>query len=265
MAGGITRFIVIRYIMNSLLRPLKTESLKEVFIKRFEELIISGHFPIGSRLPSERELSNLLGVSRPVVHEGLVDLSSKGLVTMIPRVGTLVNDYRSQGSLTILNSLLSYHEGSLEPNILESMLRMRMLFEIETARLAARNRTENHLDEFRTILEQERNCDQSDPELTADLDFRFHHTIAIASGNVIYPLLINSFRQVYTNITGKFFTDTTLAGAVFSYHDKLVHAISEMDEDVAVAIMTTLLEHGEKYLKAIISQEHGGHHEHSNS
>ena len=73
--------------MQVLLKPIRTESLKELFIRRFEELILSGKFPIGQKLPSERELALQLNVSRPVVHEGLVDLAAKGLVTMIPRVG----------------------------------------------------------------------------------------------------------------------------------------------------------------------------------
>ncbi len=58
--------------MQELFEPIRTESLKDVFIRRFEDLILSGKFPVGQKLPSERELALQLGVSRPVVHEGLV-------------------------------------------------------------------------------------------------------------------------------------------------------------------------------------------------
>ncbi|MCK7471367.1 MAG: GntR family transcriptional regulator [Desulfomicrobium escambiense] len=58
-----------------------------------------------------------LGVSRPVVHEGLVDLAAKGLVTMKPRVGTFVNDYRKEGSLSIPNSIINYQQGSLDEDL----------------------------------------------------------------------------------------------------------------------------------------------------
>src|SRR5512137_2428558 len=84
--------------MKEILKPLKADSLVEVFISRFENLILTGKIAIGQKLPSERELALQLGVSRPVVHEGLVDLAAKGLVTMKPRVGTMVNDYRKEGS-----------------------------------------------------------------------------------------------------------------------------------------------------------------------
>ncbi len=66
--------------MQDLLKPIHTASLKDVFIKRFEELILSGKFPVGQKLPSERELALQLGVSRPIVHEGLVDLAQAGVV-----------------------------------------------------------------------------------------------------------------------------------------------------------------------------------------
>ena len=70
----------------------------------------------------ERELAVMLRVSRPVVHEGLVDLAAKGLVTLIPRVGTLVNDYRKDGSLAFLASFLNTPEGKLEPGLLDNIL-----------------------------------------------------------------------------------------------------------------------------------------------
>ena len=82
--------------MQDMLKPLKTESLKEVFISRFENLILTGRLAIGQKLPPERELALQLGVSRPVVHEGLVELAAKGLVKLKPRAGAVVNDYRME-------------------------------------------------------------------------------------------------------------------------------------------------------------------------
>ncbi len=53
------------------------------------------------------ELALQLGVSRPVVHEGLVDLAARGLATLKARVATVVNDFRKEGSLAILNSIIN--------------------------------------------------------------------------------------------------------------------------------------------------------------
>ncbi|MGB5746854.1 MAG: FadR/GntR family transcriptional regulator [Desulfobacterales bacterium] len=235
--------------MQELLEPIRTESLKDVFIRRFEDIILSGKFPVGQKLPSERELALQLGVSRPVVHEGLVDLAAKGLVTMIPRVGTLVNDFRTEGSLSILTSLVNYHQGNLEPGLLDSLLEMRLLFEVETARLAALHRDREQLDSLSTLLQKEAMINHHDVEGICELDFDFHHLIALASGNHIYPLLLNSFRHCYANLAGQFFSDPTVVSVVFDFHKKMVKAIKDKDETSAVRIMEQMLNHGAENLK----------------
>jgi DNA-binding FadR family transcriptional regulator len=46
-------------------------------------------------------------ILEPLKSESLVDLAAKGLVTLKPRVGTVVNDFRREGSLAILNSIIN--------------------------------------------------------------------------------------------------------------------------------------------------------------
>ena len=241
--------------MQDILSPLKAESLKEVFVSRFEEFILSGKLAIGQKLPSERELALQLGVSRPVVHEGLVDLAAKGLVTIKPRVGTVINDYRKQGSLAILSSLINYHDGAIEPKLLNSMLEMRLLFEVEAAELAALRRNGGHMVAFREILEKEKQAGVRKLEKIVKLDFEFHHLIAMASGNIVYPLLINSFRQVYTNLSRQFFTNKKNIPDVFRFHHEMVEAIEKKDSVLSAGIMRQMLDHGEKHLKEIIGNE----------
>ncbi len=234
--------------MQELLKPIRTESLKDVFIKRFEELILSGKFPVGQKLPPERELALQLGVSRPIVHEGLVDLAAKGLITLIPRVGTIVNDFRKEGSLSLLTSLVNYHQGYLEPGLLASLLEMRLLFEVETARLAAANRSQEQLDSICTLLQDEDRISHHDVEGIRELDFDFHHLIALASGNHIYPLLLNSFKHCYLNLAGQFFSDPTVVPVVFDFHKKMVKAIKDKNERSAAGIMRRMLAHGAEHL-----------------
>jgi len=235
--------------MQELLKPIRTESLKDVFIKRFEELILSGKFPVGQKLPSERELALQLGVSRPIVHEGLVDLAAKGLITLIPRVGTIVNDFRKEGSLSLLTSLVNYHQGYLEPGLLVSLLDMRLLFEVETARLAAANRNQEQLDSICALLREEDSINHQDVESISELDFDFHHLIALASGNHIYPLLLNSFKHCYLNLASQFFSDPTVVPIVFDFHKKMVKAIKDKNEKSAARIMERMLSHGAEHLK----------------
>lgn len=240
--------------MQELLKPIKVESLKEVFVSRFEALILSGQLSIGQKLPSERELAFQLNVSRPVVHEGLVDLAAKGLVTLKPRSGAVVNDYRKNGSPDILNSLFNYHKGQLEPGILSSILSMRILFEVETARMAAINRTEEQVASFEGLLQREQKLKHSDLEGLVEVDFEFHHLIALASGNLIYPLLMNSMKKIYTNLTRQFFEDPSVVQKTFAYHREMVVALKAGDVKSTVRVMKKMLKHGENHVNRMIDR-----------
>ena len=237
------------------MEPIRTDSLKDIFVLRFEELILSGKFQIGQKLPSERELALQLGVSRPVVHEGLVELASRGLCSLKPRFGAVVNDYRKEGSITLLASLIQYQKGRLEPELLESLLQIRMLLEPAFARIAAENRTEEQVRDFHNILGKEVSTDKRNVQKITDLDFEFHLLIAVASGNRVYPLLLNSFRQVYTNLSGQFFKDQKVTATVHGYHRALTAAIDAGNGAKATSVMKEILRHGEKHLRTIIDQE----------
>lgn len=240
--------------MKSILAPLKTESLKEVFISRFEDLILTGKLAIGQKLPPERELALQLGVSRPVVHEGLLELAVKGLVTMKPRVGTVVNDYRKQGSLTILESLFRFRRGSLDPELLRSLLEMRAPVERETARLAALNRTDEQVKALYEIIAREEAVDPLNLDEVTGLDFDFHHMVTLSSGNLIYPLLINSFKPVYTFLTSIFFSEPEVVPVTASFHRRLTAAIETGDTGEAIDTMSEILAHGEQHLIRMVAR-----------
>lgn len=239
-------------MMNLPLEPLRVHSLKEACVARLEGLILSGELKAGEKLPAERDLAAQLNISRPVLHEALVELAAKGLVTIQPRHGVLVNDFRTSGSVAILASLLAYHHGELDPRLVESMFAMRALIERETARLAAEQATPVQLEQLRALLERESQLTCRDMDALTALDFEFHHLVAIASGNLVYPLIINSFKSVYTHFTGLFFSrccQTPVMDEVFAYHRQLVQAIQQRQPQAAAQIMADLLAHGEKHLK----------------
>jgi len=234
------------------IEPLRVPSLKEACILRLEELILSGEFKIGARLPAERDLAARLEVSRPVLHEALVDLGVKGLVQIIPRRGVYVSDFRRSGSPALLASLLKYHNGRLEPAFAQSLMDLRLLLETETARLAALNSTDEQLSALRAILRQESQTDINDAQTLTELDFSFHLQIAIASGNLVYPLVINSFQGVYTSLTGQFFRKfcgMPIIAEVFAFHARLLSALTSRQAKDAAEIMYQMLTHGEKALK----------------
>jgi DNA-binding FadR family transcriptional regulator len=237
---------------NENFSPILPRSLKDEFIERFETLILSGKFRPGDRVPSERDLGVLFGISRPVVHEGLRTLESRGLVTIESRKGVRVNDYRREGSIEMLLSILNFAGGRLSPTLFNGVLEMRLLFEVETAGLAAKRRSQENLAELRASLEHERAAGPMSARAVADIDFAFHISIAIASGNEIYPLLMNSFRRIYQDILEAFYADESVIGPVFTFHSRIAEAIEHRDEAGARGAMLELLNFSETNLRRIL-------------
>ncbi len=238
--------------MTATIEPLNRLSLKALCVRRLEGLILSGQLRIGERLPAERDLAARLEISRPALHEALVDLAAKGLVRIVPRRGAFVSDYRTTGSPAMLESLLAFREGSLDPAFTQSLLDMRMLIEAETARLAAANRNAGQLECMRAILQAELGTPPADSAALTSLDFAFHLELALASANQVYPLILNSFKGVYTHLSGAFFraqAGSPVIAEVHAFHRRLLSAIEQRDSAAAVEVMTAMLRHGERYLK----------------
>lgn len=231
---------------------LKPDSVKDMFVKKIEELIISGKLEIGERMPPEREIAFKMGISRTIVHSGIIELAAKGFLTIHPRKGTVVNDYRREGTLAVLNSLMNYSEGDMDEGLLESIISTRYLIEVENAGLAAANRSKEDLDMLKDIIEREEYAHLKDTGESADLDFEFHHTISIATGNMIYSLIIKSFEPVYKNLTSRFFKTKSVIPKVIEFHRKLYNAIEGKNPAEASNIMRMMLEHGEAVFRSVI-------------
>jgi DNA-binding FadR family transcriptional regulator len=225
-------------------------SQKNKCIRALEEMILSGRFQIGEKLPAERKLAEMLNVSRPVLHEALVDLSTKGLVTIEARRGAFINDYRKFGSVALLSSLLAFHDGELDQPLVQSLISMRTLIEGETAKLAAVNRSKDQMDQIKRLFQKELKA-IGQPDRMAQLNFEYHHLITVASGNIIYPLILNSFKSVYLHVARFFFSiqdSPSVVENVLDYHEQLIEAFEVQDPKKALLIMEELLQFAETIL-----------------
>lgn len=242
--------------MDSILQPIKVTSLKEEVVTYFENMILSGKMKPGQRLPPERELAEKLKVSRPIVHEGLVELQANGLIEIVPRKGNFVKDYRREGTIAILNSLLDYQSTeNLDPDIIENILSFRMDFEVIPAGLAAVNRSEDDLNMFEKII----NCEKDilhnpiDNEEVALVDFEFHYAVAEASKNIVYPLLINSFKKIYIKILAEFYQFEEVLPEIFRLHRDFVTAVKKQNSEECKVLMQSILKYGAENLRSVIS------------
>ena len=114
---------------------LNAPSLKELFIQELETMILSGRLMVGEKLPPERELAESMQVSRAVVNSGITELARKGFLIIKPRVGTFVADYRRDGTMDTLMSIMNYNGGILREAEVRSILELRIALDSLAIRL----------------------------------------------------------------------------------------------------------------------------------
>lgn len=166
-------------------------SLTDLFVQQIENMILSGELAVGEQLPPARELSIRMGVSRPVISAGLVELEKLGFVEVRPRQGVYVCDYRRKGSMETLVAIMRYNGGALRQNEVRSLLETREAMESLCVKLVCERVSTGELEQLSPILDGIR--DAKDPEEAAEQTFVFHHELAVLSGNVLMPLLYHSF------------------------------------------------------------------------
>lgn len=168
-------------------------SLTDLFVQQIENMILSGELGVGEQLPAARELCVKMGVSRPVISAGLVELEKLGFVEIIPRQGVYVSDYRRRGTVETLVAIMRYNGGAMRQNEVRSLLETRDSLECLCARLVVERAGEGELAALGPMLDDIR--DAPDCESAADAVFRFLHELAVLSGNVLLPLMYYSFRS----------------------------------------------------------------------
>ena len=130
----------------------------------------------GHKLPTEAKIMEEWGVSRTVVREALSKLQAAGLVETRHGIGTFVLEPPAQSGFRI-----DPHEIETAVDVL-AILELRISLETESAGLAAQRRTAKQLAEMRRALNELVRGDTQGKD-TVGPDFRFHHLIAIATGN----------------------------------------------------------------------------------
>jgi len=150
---------------------------------KLRSAIFSGELRGGERLPSEDELGRQFGVSRTTVREALRSLVAQGLLDKTPGVkgGSFVRDVDHQSLGAILRESLHVRLqlGTLRA---DEVAMVRQYLEVPAARLAAEHRSARDLAALREVVARQKSISVDDPEV-AELDARFHSTIASASGN----------------------------------------------------------------------------------
>ena len=152
-------------------QPVQSQRLYERVAHQIGDLIRAGEFGPGDRLPAERDLARMLGVSRPVVREAMIALEVTGLVEVRTGSGAYV-----KGPPPAQGAPLDAGVGPTD------ILNARMLVEGEIAALAARQADAAGLALISQTLEEMERA-YAEGRSWAEYDLAFHAAIAQATGN----------------------------------------------------------------------------------
>ncbi len=219
-------------------KKIHAPSSTDLFVDQLKTAILTGEYQVGDQLPSERELEKQLGVSRAVITAGLKRLQALHFIDIKPRYGAFIADYRKTGNLLTMNEIINFHGGHYRISLLRSIYRVRDQMESDIIRLAARHQDCGALRECRYALARLKNAETAPDQ--AEEYFSLMHALAVASGNDVYPLLVNNFRPIYLTL-GRWTCENSHAQVFLQRTQHLVDLIDQGAEGEAVAYNTTLV------------------------
>lgn len=159
--------------------PIGHESVADAATTQIEDLIASGVLRQGAKLPSERELAEMLGISRPKLREALQMLEERGLVTTKHGEGTFVSALTGQAMMPALLALYGRHEPAFF-----DYLEYRREQECFAASLAAGRATKADKKRIKDILGTlEQAWKDEDANASREADYALHSAIVDASQN----------------------------------------------------------------------------------
>ena len=225
----------------------RKEKLSGKIAKTLQIDILSGKYPPGSRLPSERNLVDLFSVSRITVREAIEKLIQLGIVEKRPNSGTYVNDVPAHASITLLMEITNYGE-AVDSDILIAMMEFRRILEVYSAAQVARRASPEDVADMKKIVNSMKR-EIADKQTVSLLSFNLHTRLNLLSGNIVIRLLFNSFNPIYQYYIEFFHLLPNASEDIIDYYERLMAAIEAGDDRYAAHIMEELLRYGENRVK----------------
>ncbi len=216
-------------------RKVTPEKLSSSVVRQIEQLILRGILRPGERLPSERDLADKMGVSRPSLRDAIAELAERGLLVSRAGSGIFVAEVLGSAFSSAMAQLFSTHEEAVFDYI-----SFRRDVEGLAAERAAVFGSETDLKLIDTIYRKMEAAHQKrDPSDEAQLDAEFHMAIIEASHNVIMLHMLRSMfdllRQGVFYNRQMMFRNRITRDQLLDQHGAINAAIQARDSDAARA------------------------------
>lgn len=224
-------------------------TISDTVIDQIMELISTGALKAGDRLPTEHGLSEQLGVGRSSVREALKALETLGLVTR-SREGAFVS---SNASMPALTKALYVDMLARELEI-RHVYQARRLLECELGELAAKNVTDEDVDEIEALCRAMESIPDTEIQQHVRLDRQFHRTLSELAGNPVMTRLWEVAFEVLLEVRQRIpFTPQNIRHSD-ARHRLLLEALRERDPAKVRRTIAETLQDGEARLVERLAQ-----------
>jgi GntR family transcriptional repressor for pyruvate dehydrogenase complex len=220
-------------------KRLVSDKLSEKAIDQIKDLINKGTLKPGDRLPSERDLSTQLGISRGILREALKTLESLGYLNRKPGGGTFIRE------LIDPNSDLSLSDTLHRISYLE-YLEAREMLEQKVVELAIERASPEELKELETIVKL---LEKANP--TSELVLQFHYKLALTTKNIILSNFMRANYQLQKDfvLAGDVKENDHRKKMIFLEHQAILEAIKERNYKKARRAVTSHLNQVRRFIK----------------
>ncbi|NOT59103.1 MAG: FadR family transcriptional regulator [Acidobacteria bacterium] len=237
--------------LNGKMPPIDRSGITELVVERIKNLLEQGDLKAGSRLPPERELADMLDISRPSLRTALKALSVMGIIRAKPGAGTYIADSLPEVFTEPMRFMTLINHTSDE-----ELFEARLIIEAGLAELAATRATATDLKNLAHEINAMRAA-VGDEEKFLRHDVRFHRAIAHAAGNKIMTGVMDTIAELLFHMRRQ-----TIAGArdfqsTLDWHLKIYAAIKQHDAPRAKEAITGHL----REALAGWQQQRGGQHQ----
>ncbi len=224
------------------LQAVETQRLYRQIADQLRDLMASGEFKVGTRLPAERDLAAQLGVSRPSVREALIALEVEGMIEVRTGSGIYIKQSHAPRSPRNDSDEIQADWGPLE------VMSARLVVEAEVAALAAEHASKTQIRAMHSALRKMQD-EASRGEVPRWGDEAFHEAIAKGCGNSV---LVDTVKRLWQARNGPLFQRL---GEYFEHPASWQAAISE-HEQVLLAIEGRNVTAARKTMQKHLRQAH---------
>jgi GntR family transcriptional regulator, transcriptional repressor for pyruvate dehydrogenase complex len=220
---------------------------------RLLQLIRERGFQPGDKLPSERDLAAVFGMSRGAVREALIRLDTLRIVESRPKSGIYLQPYGAERSIEAM-VLFAETNTPLSAAEVAQSVELRSVLESEALRLACLRRTDEDLARLRLLLAESEAAIAKGASL-ADLDAEFHKAIVAATHNDVLLRFINVFYLMSRKRRQVYFDAQAQGQRSHAQHVQLYQAIEAQDAEAGTQILRRHIKGVDAYFRMFFADD----------